>query len=65
MAVQRGILTPQSIPQSGRTFAVADSPPACYRDRWGEWLCGHDHEASLPLEEAYQYTEGWTAQSQM
>jgi hypothetical protein len=64
MAVQRGIVTPQELRPSGRSFLVDDaSGPPCFRDRWGEWICGHDHGASVSLEDAYQYTEGWTAQS--
>jgi hypothetical protein len=66
MSVQRGITTPQQIPFSGRRFAVADSPPPCFRDRWGDWQCGHDHDDVdlIALEDAYHYTEGWTAQGE-
>lgn len=63
MSVQRGVRTPQDIPKSGRIFIIEDaSGPPCYRDRWGEWTCGHDHTPSVPLEEQYQWVEGWTAQ---
>jgi hypothetical protein len=66
MAVQRGILTSQVLRPSGRSFLVEDaSGPPCFQDRWGEWLCGHEHDASVPLEDAYQYFEGWTAQSRL
>ena len=64
MAVQRGIVTPQDLRPSGRRFIVADADgPPCFRDRWGVWLCGHEHDTSVPLEDAYQYFEGWTSQS--
>jgi len=65
VAVQRGILTSQNLPRSSRTFIVADADdlPPCFRDQWGDWVCGHDHTPSTPLEDAYQYFEGWTAQS--
>lgn len=62
MAVQRGVVTSQNLPHSGRSFLLADSPPPCYRDRWGDWVCGHDHDAAVALQDAYQYVEGWTAQ---
>jgi hypothetical protein len=62
VATQKGIVTSQNIPSSGRSFLVADSPPPCFQDRWGTWACGHDHEASVALQDAYQYVEGWTAQ---
>lgn len=65
MSVQRGVLTPQDIPMSGRRFLVADSPPPCYRDPWGDWQCGHDHSDPLPLQDAYQWVEGWTAQAEV
>jgi hypothetical protein len=66
MAVQRGIVTPQELRPSGRTFLVDDaSGPPCFRDRWGEWICGHNHDPDVPLEDAYQYFEGWTAQSRL
>lgn len=66
MATQKGIITSQNLPQSGRTFLVEDaSGPPCYRDRWGDWACGHDHTPSVPLEDAYQYFEGWTAQERL
>jgi hypothetical protein len=62
--VQRGIITSQVLHPSGRSFLVEDaSGPPCYRDRWGEWVCGHDHNPSVGLEDAYQLLEGWTAQS--
>ena len=65
MTVQRGILTSQQLQPSGRTFRVADADmPPCFFDRWGTWQCGHDHSQAVPLEDAYQYTEGWTAQMQ-
>lgn len=64
MSVQRGVVTPQEIPVSGRSFAVADSPPPCFKDRWGDWQCGHEHEGSVPLQDAYQYVPGWTTQSE-
>jgi hypothetical protein len=60
--VERGVVTSQNIPRSGRRFLLADSPPPCFKDRWGEWLCGHDHEPSLPLQDVYEYVPGWTAQ---
>lgn len=64
MAVQRGVVTSQDIPRSGRSFLLDDpSGPPCFRDRWGEWICGHKHDPSVPLEDAYQWQEGWTAQS--
>ena len=62
MTVQRGVLTSQNLAKSSRNFVVADSPPPCFRDRWGEWTCGHDHTPSVPLQDAYQYFEGWTSQ---
>jgi hypothetical protein len=66
VAVQRGVRTPQELRPSGRSFLVEDaSGPPCFRDRWGEWICGHPHDASVPLEDAYQYLEGWTAQSRL
>jgi hypothetical protein len=66
MAVQRGIVTPQELRPSGRTFLVDDaSGPPCFRDRWGEWVCGHNHTPPVPLEEAYQWLEGWTVQSRL
>lgn len=65
MTVQRGVATSQDIPMSGRIFRVADSPPPCFRDRWGDWQCGHDHTDPVPLQDAYQWVEGWTVQSQM
>jgi len=66
MSVQRGVSTPQQIPMSRRTFMVADSPPPCYRDRWGDWQCGHDHyELDLvSLEDVYQHVPGWNAQGE-
>lgn len=64
MAVQRGVRTSQDIPHSDRSFLLADSPPPCFKDRWGTWLCGHDHDDLINLQDAYQYVEGWTAQSQ-
>ena len=63
MTVQRGVLTSQNLAKSSRIFVVADSPPPCFRDRWGEWTCGHDHTPSVPLQDAYQYFEGWTVQT--
>jgi hypothetical protein len=63
VTVQRGVRTSQDIPRSGRIFLVADDPPPCFLDRWGVWLCGHEHEDSVPLQDAYQYSEGWTAQT--
>lgn len=69
MAVQRGIVTPQQIPFHGRRFLVADADgPPCFRDRWGMWHCDHGHDAETPLmglEDAYQYAEGWTAQTDL
>jgi hypothetical protein len=66
VSTQKGILTSQELRPSGRSFLVDDtSGPPCFRDRWGEWTCGHDHEPSVPLEEVYQYVEGWTAQSRL
>jgi len=66
VAVQRGVVTSQEIPHSGRIFIVEDtSGPACFQDRWGEWVCGHDHSPSLPLQDAYQYSTGWTVQERL
>jgi hypothetical protein len=66
VAVQRGIVTSQELRPSGRKFLVEDaSGPPCFRDRWGEWICGHEHDDPVPLEDAYQYEEGWTAQNQL
>jgi hypothetical protein len=62
--VERGVLTSQDLPMSGQSFLVADSPPPCFKDRWGDWQCGHTHEPALSLQDVYQYTEGWTAQDQ-
>jgi len=62
MTVQRGVLTSQNLAKSSRIFVVADSPPPCFRDPRGEWTCGHDHTPSVPLQDAYQYFEGWTSQ---
>lgn len=60
--IERGVLTSQDLPMSGRIFLVADNPPPCFRDRWGEWQCEHDHEADVPLQDLYQHSEGWTVQ---
>jgi hypothetical protein len=66
MATQKGIITSQNLPRSGRTFLVHDeSGPPCYRDPWGDWACGHEHADPVPLEDAYQYFEGWTAQMRL
>lgn len=65
MAVQRGVLTSQNIPKSGRIFLLEDAVPPCFKDRWGDWTCGHDHSPSVPLQDAYQYFEGWTSQNQL
>lgn len=63
MTTQKGVITSQNIPQSPRTFLVEDdSGPPCFQDRWGDWACGHDHRPPLPLQDAYQWVEGWTAQ---
>ena len=61
--IERGVRTPQDLSPSGRRFLVADSPPPCFKDRWGEWQCGHDHEPDLALQDVYQFVEGWTVQS--
>jgi hypothetical protein len=63
MTVHRGIVTSQEIPVSGRVFFVADNPPPCFKDRWGEWQCGHEHTDSVPLQDLYQQVPGWTVQS--
>jgi hypothetical protein len=64
MATQKGILTPWQLQSSGRRFIVDDTnDPPCFQDRWGVWVCGHDHEPLLDLQDAYQYAEGWTAQT--
>jgi hypothetical protein len=66
MTVQRGILTSQDIPVSGRKFLVADEGgPPCYQDPWGDWACGHDHTPSVALQDDYQNLEGWTAQARL
>ena len=65
MATQKGVITSQNLAKSSRIFLVADSPPPCFRDRWGEWTCGHDHTPSVALQDAYQYFEGWTSQSRL
>ena len=64
MSTEKGVRTSQDIPMSGRRVILADSPPPCFQDRWGEWLCGHEHEPSVPLQDVYQYSEGWTVQNQ-
>jgi hypothetical protein len=64
VAVQRGVVTSQELRASDRTFIVADSPPPCFRDRWGDWQCGHDHDDSVMLQDVYQYVPGWTAQAE-
>ena len=64
MTVQRGILTPWNLPHSGRRFLVDDGGILpCYKDRWGEWICGHDHTPSVPLQDVYEVAQGWTVQS--
>lgn len=64
MATQKGVVTPQELRPSGRSFLVADSPPPCHQDRYsGEWACGHDHDRPVPLQDAYQWVEGWTTQT--
>ena len=64
MATQKGIITSQELRPSGRSFRVADSPPPCYQDRWsGDWMCGHDHSPSVPLQDAYAGFVGWTSQT--
>lgn len=67
MATQKGVVTSQQLRPSGRTFLVADAGelPPCFKDRWGDWVCGHDHDTSVPLEDAYQWFEGWTTQSRL
>jgi hypothetical protein len=60
--IQKGITTPQDLPPPRRRFLVDSWAPPCYRDRRGEWLCGHDHEEPLALEDAYEHAIGWTAQ---
>ena len=62
--IEKGVRTSQDLYPSGRSFQVADSPPPCFKDRWGEWLCEceHDHEADMPLQDVYQWIEGWTVQ---
>jgi hypothetical protein len=67
--VQYGVVTSQDIPFSGRTFRVegADGPP-CFKDRWGIWACGHDHDGEaplLPLHDAYEHLQGWTCQMRL
>lgn len=64
MSVQRGVMTSQAIPMSGRKFLVAGSPPPCFLDRWGDWQCGHEHDDPdpAPLQDVYQRVGGWTAQ---
>jgi hypothetical protein len=62
VTVERGVITSQDIAHSGRRFLIADSPPPCFKDRWGSWQCGHVHEDLIDLQDAYQYVEGWTAQ---
>jgi hypothetical protein len=68
VATQKGIITSQQLRSSGRKFLVADAGEMlpCYQDRWsGEWMCGHDHSLTVPLEDAYQWFEGWTAQERL
>jgi hypothetical protein len=65
VATQKGVVTSQELRSSGHKFQVIDSPPPCLQDRWsGQWNCGHDHSPSVPLQDAYQYFEGWTTQEQ-
>jgi len=67
MACRTGVITSQDIPHNprGKIFLVEGTvAPVCFFDRWGSWHCGHDHqdETYVPLQDAYRYFEGWTAQ---
>jgi hypothetical protein len=63
MAVDRGVITPWELRPSGRRFIVDDGGQrACFKDWRGVWLCGHDHDPPLQLQDVYAEVYGWTAQ---
>jgi hypothetical protein len=68
MACRTGVITNQDIPHNprGKIFLLEGTlAPVCFFDRWGTWHCGHDHgdHPPVPLQDAYHWMRGWTAQA--
>ena len=63
MTVQRGVLTPWVLRESGRRFLIDDGGQRpCFKDWRGVWLCGHDHDPPPALQDVYELVDGWTTQ---